>query len=68
MIALLESYFLTSYETEDARNAFQALHMGGKDYFNETFTEFRGRFTSMAVLGEIPESELFYYLWDKITP
>ena len=68
MIALLESYFLTGYETEDARNAFQVLYMGGKDYFNETFAKFRGRFTSITVLGEIPESELFYYLWDKIIP
>ena len=68
MIALLESYFLTGYETEDARNAFQALHMGGKDHTYESFAEFRGRFTSMAVLGAIPDSELFYYMWEKITP
>jgi len=68
MIELLESYFLTGYETEDARNAFQALQMGGKDHHNETFAEFRGRFTSMAILGEIPASEQFYYMWEKITP
>jgi hypothetical protein len=42
--------------------------MGGKDHANETFADFKSRFTSLAVLGEIPQSELFYYLWDKITP
>lgn len=68
MIELLESFFLTGYESEDARNAFQALQMGSKDHANETFAEFRGRFTSMAVMGEIPASEHFYYLWEKITP
>ena len=68
MITLLESYFLTGYEAEDARNAFQTLQMAGKDHSQETFAEFKGRFTSMAILGEIPESELFFYMWEKITP
>jgi hypothetical protein len=68
MIDLLESYFVTGYETEDARNSFKALWMGEKGHENETFAEFKGRFTSMAILGEIPQSELFYYMWEKITP
>ena len=68
MISLLKSFFLTGYETEDARSAFQALRMGEKGHENESFAEFRARFTSMATLGEVPHSEQFYNMWLKLTP
>ena len=42
---------------ENVCNTFQALQIEGKDYYNETFAKFRGRFTSIAILGEILASE-----------
>ena len=68
MMGLLKSFFLTGYETEDARNAFEALFMCDKSHENENFAEFRARFTSMATLGEVPISEQFHYMWMKLTP
>lgn len=64
MIDLLESYFLTGFEEEDARTDFMRMQMG----VEESFSEFRGRFSSMAVLGGVPRPEWFYYLWEKILP
>jgi hypothetical protein len=63
MLELLEEYFLTGYKTEDARNEFTAMIMGGKGHPNETFAEFKAQFMDLSVRGEIPKLELFYHMW-----
>jgi hypothetical protein len=68
MIELLASYFLTGHEVEDARHEFRALQMADRTHPNESFVQFRARFQNLAVHGEVPDSELFYSLWEKITP
>ena len=68
MMDLLGSYFLTGNETEQARNLFDDLHMGEKGHTNETFPEFKARFQSAAITGQVTESEWFRYMWNKLTP
>lgn len=68
MMDLLGSYYLTGNETEQARNQFDDLHMGEKGHANETFPEFKARFQSAAITGQVTESEWFRYMWNKLTP
>lgn len=68
MMDLLGSYYLTGNETEQARNLFDDLQMGEKGHTNETFSEFKARFQSAAITGQVTESEWFRYMWNKLTP
>jgi hypothetical protein len=68
MIDLLGSYYLTSNETEQARNQFDDMQMGEKGHSSETFPEFKARFQSAAITGQVTESEWFQYMWNKLTP
>ena len=68
MLSLLASYFLTGNETEDARNLFEDMYMGEDKHTHETFPEFKARFQSAAVMGNVPESEWFRTMWTKLTP
>ncbi|OAF60040.1 hypothetical protein VC83_03122 [Pseudogymnoascus destructans] len=63
MMDLLGSYYLTGNETEQARNLFDDLQMGEKGHTNETFSEFKARFQSAAITGQVTESE-----WFRFTP
>ena len=44
MMDLLGSYYLTSNETEQARNLFNDTQMGEKGHTNETFPKFKAHF------------------------
>jgi hypothetical protein len=44
MMDLLASYYLTSNETEQARNLFNDLQMGEKGHTSKTFLEFKACF------------------------
>ncbi|ELR05081.1 hypothetical protein GMDG_07123 [Pseudogymnoascus destructans 20631-21] len=68
MMDLLGSYYLTGNETEQARNLFDDLQMGEKGHASETFPEFKARFQSAAITGQVLESEWFRYMWNKLTP
>ncbi|ELR10637.1 hypothetical protein GMDG_04904 [Pseudogymnoascus destructans 20631-21] len=68
MMDLLGSYYLTGNETEQARNLFDDLQMGEKGHASETFPEFKARFQSAAITGQVSESEWFRYMWNKLTP
>ena len=68
MMDLLGSYYLTGNETEQARNFFDDLQMGEEGHANETFSEFKARFQSAAITGQVTESEWFRYMWNKLTP
>lgn len=68
MMDLLGSYFLTGNESEQARNLFDDLHMGEKGHASETFPEFKARFQSAAITGQVANSEWFRYMWNKLTP
>ncbi|ELR05199.1 hypothetical protein GMDG_07240 [Pseudogymnoascus destructans 20631-21] len=65
---LLGSYYLTGNETEQARNLFDDLQMGENGHASETFPEFKARFQSAAITGQVSESEWFRYMWNKLTP
>ncbi|ELR08001.1 hypothetical protein GMDG_08586 [Pseudogymnoascus destructans 20631-21] len=67
MMDLLGSYYLTGNETEQARNLFDDLKMGEKGHASETFPEFKARFQSAAITGQVSESEWFQYMWNKLT-
>lgn len=67
MIELLATYFLSGNETEAARNAFHDLVQGVPDS-RETFPQFKARFQSTAIQGNVGRSEWFHYLWMKISP
>jgi hypothetical protein len=66
MISLLNSYFTTGFEIEDAQQEFMDMRMCEQGY--ESFAAFKARFLDKAVNGQIPESEWFQHLWNKITP
>jgi hypothetical protein len=69
MITLLSTYYLTGLEADHARNEFHDMSMGnGKGNAGETFSEFQSRFLSLAIRGNVAESEWFFYLWQKLTP
>ena len=68
MMDLLSSYYLTGNETEQARNLFDDLQMGEEGHEGETFPEFKARFQSAAITGQVAESEWFRYMWNKLTP
>jgi hypothetical protein len=68
MMDLLASYYLTGNETEQARNLFDDLQIGEKGHTSETFPEFKARFQSAAIIGQVTESEWFRYMWNKLTP
>ncbi|ELR02401.1 hypothetical protein GMDG_05459 [Pseudogymnoascus destructans 20631-21] len=68
MMDLLGSYYLTGNETEQARNLFDDLQMGEKGHASETFPEFKARFQSAAITGQVSELEWFRYMWNKLTP
>ncbi|ELR02261.1 hypothetical protein GMDG_05331 [Pseudogymnoascus destructans 20631-21] len=68
MMDLLGSYYLTGNETEQARNLFDDLQMGEKGHASKTFPEFKARFQSAAITGQVSESEWFRYMWNKLTP
>ncbi|ELR05193.1 hypothetical protein GMDG_07234 [Pseudogymnoascus destructans 20631-21] len=68
MMDLLGSYYLTGNETEQARNLFNDLQMGEKGHASKTFPEFKARFQSAAITGQVSESEWFRYMWNKLTP
>ncbi|OAF54375.1 hypothetical protein VC83_09300 [Pseudogymnoascus destructans] len=51
-----------------ARNLFDDLQMGEKGHTNETFSEFKARFQSAAITGQVTESEWCRYMWNKLTP
>jgi hypothetical protein len=65
MIALLDSYFTTGFEAEDAQQQFFDMRMGDQGY--ESFAAFKARFLDKAINGHVPESEWFQYMWNKIT-
>jgi hypothetical protein len=67
MIELLATYFLSGNETETFRNAFHDLRQGVPDA-KETFPQFKARFQSTAIQGNVARSEWFYYMWNKISP
>lgn len=67
MMDLLGSYYLTGNETKQARNEFDDMQMGEKGYSNETFPEFKARFQSAAITGQVLQSEWFRYMWNKLT-
>lgn len=68
MMDLLGSYYLTGDETEQARNLFDDLQMGEEGHATETFSEFKARFQSAAITGQVTESEWFRYMWNKLSP
>ncbi|KFY31795.1 hypothetical protein V493_00789 [Pseudogymnoascus sp. VKM F-4281 (FW-2241)] len=68
MMDLLGSYYLTGNETEQARNEFDDMQMGQKGHSNETFPEFKARFQSAAITGQVSQSEWFRSMWNKLTP
>jgi hypothetical protein len=68
MMDLLALYYLTSNETEQARNLFNDLQMGEKGHASETFLEFKARFQSAAITGQVTKLEWFWYMWNKLTP
>ena len=65
MIALLDSYFTTGFEVEDAAQSFFDMRMGDQGY--ESFTAFKARFLDKAINGQVPESEWFQHMWNKIS-
>ncbi|ELR03023.1 hypothetical protein GMDG_05874 [Pseudogymnoascus destructans 20631-21] len=68
MMDLRGSYYLTGNEAEQARNLFDDLQMGEKGHASETFPEFKARFQSAAITGQVSLSEWFQYMWNKLTP
>lgn len=64
MVDLLATYFLTGNETEEKRRDFHALQMNER----ESFTDFKARFISLAIQGNVTNSEWFFYCWEKLTP
>ena len=66
MVDLLALYFLTRTESETARNEFHDLQMRDKSNPNETFPEFKARFQSAAIKGNVSKSEWFFYMWEKL--
>ncbi|OBT70928.1 hypothetical protein VF21_10329 [Pseudogymnoascus sp. 05NY08] len=68
MMVLLGSYFLTGNETEQAWDLFDDLQMGEEGHANETFLEFKARFQSAAITGQVTELEWFQYMWNKLSP
>ncbi|ELR09105.1 hypothetical protein GMDG_03689 [Pseudogymnoascus destructans 20631-21] len=58
----------TPETTEQARNLFDNLQMGENGHTSETFPEFKARFQSAAITGQVSESEWFRYMWNKLTP
>ena len=66
MLTCLESYFLSGTETEEARNRFNDMHMQDKGHVQESFPEFKARFLADAIEGNVPESEWFFALWNKL--
>jgi len=68
MISGLEVYFLTGTEKEEARNRFNDMSMQDKGHTGESFPEFKARFIAEAIEGNVPESEWFFNMWNKITP
>jgi hypothetical protein len=65
MITLLDSYFTTGFEVDDAQQQFFDMRMGDQGY--ESFAAFKARFLDKAINGSVPESEWFQYMWNKIT-
>ena len=57
MLDCLETYFLTSIETENTQNCFNNMQMQDKRHLTETFIEFKSRFLADAIEGDILESE-----------
>ncbi|KFY97259.1 hypothetical protein V500_02153 [Pseudogymnoascus sp. VKM F-4518 (FW-2643)] len=53
MMDLLGWYYLTGNETERARDLFDNLQMGEKGHATETFLEFKARFQSAAIIGQV---------------
>jgi hypothetical protein len=68
MLACLQTYFLTGTEQEEARNRFNDMHMQDKGHASETFPDFKARFLADAIEGNVPESEWFFNLWNKLVP
>jgi hypothetical protein len=68
MIKVLAYYFTTGNEAEVARNRFEDVKMNEKNHAGETFPEFKARFQSSAIKGQVSESEWFSYMWNKLTP
>ncbi|OBT70700.1 hypothetical protein VF21_10660 [Pseudogymnoascus sp. 05NY08] len=67
MMVLLGSYFLTGNETEQAQDLFDDLQMGEEGHANETFLEFKARFQSAAITGQVTELEWFQ-IWSENYP
>ncbi|ELR03118.1 hypothetical protein GMDG_05951 [Pseudogymnoascus destructans 20631-21] len=42
--------------------------MGEKGHSSEIFPEFKARFQSAAITGQVSESEWLRYMWNKLTP
>jgi hypothetical protein len=68
MISCLEGYFMTGTEKEEARNRFNDMYMQDGSHVGETFPEFKARFIADAIEGNVPESEWFFSMWNKIIP
>jgi hypothetical protein len=56
MIELLATYFLSGNETKTFRNAFHDLRQGVPDA-KETFPQFKARFQSTTIQGNVAQSE-----------
>ncbi|OBT70838.1 hypothetical protein VF21_10298 [Pseudogymnoascus sp. 05NY08] len=54
-MVLLGSYFLTGNKTEQARDLFDDLQMGEEGHANETFLEFKARFQSAVITGQVTD-------------
>ena len=57
MIALLDSYFTTGFEVEDAAQSFFDMRMGDQGY--ESFTAFKASFLDKVINGHVPMSDWF---------
>jgi hypothetical protein len=66
MILLLDSFFTTGFEKEEARQQFFDMRMGDQGY--ESFIAFKARFLERASNGGIKREEWYQHMWNKITP
>ena len=63
MIQHLRDIYSNPYRKEEARYEYQALRMG----FNQPFHEFKTRFIHLADEAQIPHSQRFNDMFDKLT-
>ena len=68
MVDHLADRFTTGLEKTIYRNQFKDCYWGEKSYANESYHDFRSRFTHLAILAGIARTEWYHQFWDKLKP